>query len=169
MSEYYVVKPGTTQTYGPLTEEQIRMGVEQGAITPDYCYCEDGASEWKPIKELIGSPSATLPPIPINSTALNNADKPKDCMALSITSLCLSILFGSLCCPALLICLTLSIIATVKSTSVDQLFIQGRIEEANKASKVAYRCGIWSLIIGILSFIIFIIILFLPFLGEIMR
>lgn len=157
MSEYYIAKPGTSQSYGPLTKEQIRMGMEQGSVTPDYCYCEEGDDEWKPITELVGGFAPALPPIPVIGSNLNNADKPKEYMALSIISLCLSIFFAGFCCPTFFISLTLSIIAIVKSTSVGTLFIQGRIEESKKASRVAYLCGLWSILVGVISIILYII------------
>lgn len=60
-----------------------------------------------------------------------------------------------------LCCMPLGIVAIIKSAKVEQLWYQGRYEEAQKAADDAKKFSIWSAAsIGIIIFLYLIVILF---------
>ena len=140
MTEYYIAQAGSTEPIGPMTLEQIRMGVDQGAISPYYLYCTRGASEWRPLTELLNQ----APPIPSSPMGTTQAPvqmapgmaKPSNYLILAI--------FTTLCC-----CLPLGIIAIIKASSVDSLWHHGRYQEARKAADAAASYCTGGIIIGI--------------------
>ena len=144
MNEYYIAKPGTSEPIGPMTTEQIRMGVQQGSITMDYYYCTPQSSEWKPLAELLNSNTVYGAPR-MNMAPAAAGMKPSNHMGMAI--------FCTLCC-----CLPLGIVAIIKASSVDTLWAQGRYNEARSAADSASQFCTWGIILGIivniLSFVI---------------
>ena len=58
-----------------------------------------------------------------------------------------------------LCCLPLGIVAIVKSTSVEKLWVQGRYEEAQKAADAAKKFSIWGAIIAGIGITLYLILL----------
>lgn len=143
MNEYYIAQAGSNEPIGPMTIEQIRMGIDQGSISPYYLYCTRGASEWRPLLELLEgeessySTNTGVARIPIQAIPV----KPDNNIPLAI--------FTTLCC-----CIPLGIIALIKASSVDSLWNQGKHQEAIKASESAAKYCRW----GIISTIVLIVI-----------
>ena len=141
MNEYYIAKAGSNTPIGPMTLEQIRMGVDQGSISPYYLYCTKGASEWRPLTELLdGIPAIPPSPMATSQIPLQMAPgiaKPANHLILAI--------FTTLCC-----CLPLGIVAIIKASSVDSLWNQGRYQEAQRAADSASSYCTWGIILGII-------------------
>lgn len=49
---YYITRPGGTPT-GPLSLDSLRVMAQQGALSTDMLYCEEGGDEWKPVTEKV--------------------------------------------------------------------------------------------------------------------
>lgn len=56
-------------------------------------------------------------------------------------------------------CLPLGIVAIVKSTSVEKLWLQGRYEEAQKAANDAKKFSIWGAVVAGIGIVLYILLL----------
>ena len=54
MNQYYISRPGESQSMGPMTPEQVRAGLQQGSITQDCLYYDDCTQQWKPLNTMPG-------------------------------------------------------------------------------------------------------------------
>lgn len=122
MSSYYIAKPGTQQPMGPYTVDQIRAGIQQGAITPDCVYCKEGMQQWLPVAHLPGLHPTPVPRRPVNATPhisvtpAASGSRPGNLMAWSVINLILAIP----CCWIYGISLFLAIFALSNSKKVDK-------------------------------------------------
>ena len=91
----YKIIGGDGQTYGPVTEEQLRQWVADGRANRQTMAQAEGATDWKPLGEfpafagVTAPPSATPPPLP---AAAPRPASPAPTSGMAITSLVLGIL-----------------------------------------------------------------------------
>lgn len=159
MNDYYVSKPGAQQSMGPMSLEQIRMGMQQGTITPDCVYCTSTMPQWMPISSLPGLMPAEAP-VPMGAPMQMGVSmgggmagqagmpiaKPDNYMVwcILVTIFC---------------CLACGIVAIIKSSSVNTLWAQGRYAEAKKAADAAKMWCIISAAIGLVIVVIQLLIM----------
>lgn len=153
MNDYYVAKPGSQQPMGPMSIDQIRMGMQQGTITPDCVYCTTSMPQWQPLSSLPGLMPAAAPtpaPMPMGGGMPMGAPMPGVMpgqagmpMAKPDNYMVWSILVTILC------CLIGGVVAIVKSSSVNTLWAQGRFAEAKQAADSAKQWCIISAVIGL--------------------
>lgn len=153
MNEYYIAKPGTQQPMGPMNVEQIRMGMQQGSITPDCVYCTPEMPQWKPLNTLPGLTPAGVPmgvPQPMGG-GMPYGQVPMQPQPNNY--LVWSILVTVLC------CVPFGIVAIIKSNEVNTFWAQGRVNEAKQAAEAAKKWCIYGVVGSVIGIILYILLI----------
>jgi len=140
MREYYYNRPGTTEKAGPISEESLRAGAKDGTFPPNTLVWSQGMPAWAPLSDVLADKE--LPP-KISVQAACPPTHLVGAVILTILNLLLFPPFG-----------IVGICAIVKACNVEPLWRQGRIEEAQHASRSARTLNIWSLFLLLLPFIL---------------
>ncbi len=129
MADYYIVKPGAMKPEGPMSIDDIRVGMQVGTIPPGTCYSVPGASSWEPVEKLIEGEIILTP---------STAQCPDNYLVWSILT-------------TLFCCMPVGIYAIIKSSSVTNLWNLGKYEEAQRAAAAAKSACIWSAILSLVA------------------
>lgn len=152
MEQYYITNKTLTKPAGPYTAEEVTVKLQNGEISPDSFYAEPGASEWKPVSSF---PMVRLSPIPglppISTHAIDG--KPNNYMILSV-------LVTTLC------CLPLGLIAVIKSTAVDNLWMNGQYKEAREAAALAKKLSIIGAVCGGVVVVLYVLLIIVAIIAE---
>ena len=149
---HYITNKSLTKPDGPYTAEEVTLKLQNGEITPDSFYAEPGAKEWKPVTLF---PMVSLSPIPglpsINPQAIEGKPDNYLVWAVLVTTLC---------------CLPLGIIAVIKSTAVDNLWMNRQDLEAKQAANMAKKFTIIGAICGFAVIFLYILLIVLLVIAE---
>jgi hypothetical protein len=61
MADFYIRKPGTTETRGPFNEEKLTSLAEAGQVTPETEVTDQSRSSWLPVGEIPGLKAVLFP------------------------------------------------------------------------------------------------------------
>lgn len=164
MNTYYITKPGIMEPMGPMSIEDIRVGIQQGVIDHEWTYTKIGMKKWLPIYAL----NALLQRIPhsYNDQFVTNANgtigvhnnhfanmvtpKPPRPNSGLLAGILLTLFFTPFIIPAIL-CLP----AIIMSLRCNSLYNKGKYKAARQAAKSAftYRLFILCMTLLVLTFI----------------
>lgn len=138
MKAYFFNLPGTTEKNGPVSADELVSGAKKGIYPPDTLVWCSGMAEWLPLHQAFPStafsPSKTSEPL-------------TSCPPSHITAACiLTVLNFLLFWPWAIV----GIFAIVKACKVEELWRQGKSEEAIQASNRVKYLNKWSLFLLLL-------------------
>ncbi len=166
MSNYYIAKPGTQQPMGPMTIDEIRVGIQQGTITPDCVYCAVGMQQWLPLAQLPGlnTPKPVARPVPGGARPMPGGARPMPGAAptpggLKVATgtapssgLASSILVTIFC------CVPFGIPAIVHSARCNTFINQGDYAAARQAADKAATWRMWAIIGGVIPLVLNVLV-----------
>ena len=132
MADFYIVKPGSMKPEGPMSLEDIRVGVQVGTIPPGTCYSVPGANSWEPVEQLFDDKTIVTQ---------RAASCPDNYLVWSILT-------------TLFCCMPVGIYAIIKSASVADLWNQGKYEAAQNAAAAAKSACIWSAVLSVVQYML---------------
>ena len=149
MAKYYYVG-ADSRTYGPVEPSQFAAC----GLTADSLVCPEGGQQWVPLGSIPGlsaylgvqAPGYGQPYAPAGNYAAPQPGgvPPNNNMVWAILT-------------TILCCLPFGIVAIVKASSVNNLWTQGRYDEARAAAKAAAN---WSIVAAVVSAVCSIIYMF---------
>lgn len=161
MKQYYITLPDGSPS-GPLSLDALKVMACNGGLTAQHLYCENGATEWRPITELVIIHAATpvIPPVPGSNLQPVTSERPTTYLVPSIVLLALSLMI-------FYFSIIFAVVAVVYAGLAESAYSDNRLQESAHNGRVA---KVWCIVTGVtigLQILVLLALFFLVFVSAV--